>query len=64
MAAAAAAVSENMAEQVAAMGTPQHCLQKVQEFEQSGASYVVLFPMAIDGDYDRGVRSVLAAFAG
>jgi 5,10-methylenetetrahydromethanopterin reductase len=64
MAAAAAAVSEPMAEQVAAMGTAQHCHKKVAEFEKAGASYVVLFPMAIDGDYDRGVQSVLAAFAG
>jgi len=63
MAAAATAVSETMAEQVAALGTTQHCRKKVEEFEQAGASYVVLFPMAIDGDYDRGVRSVLAAFA-
>ena len=63
MAAAAAAVSENMAEQVAAMGTPERCRKKVAEFEQAGAAYVVLFPMAIDGDYDRGVRSVLDTFA-
>src|SRR5262245_50488105 len=63
MAAAAAAVSEHMAEQVAAMGTPQHCREKVAEFEHAGAAYVVLFPIAIDGDYDRGVRSVLDAFA-
>ncbi len=61
--AAAAAVSESMAEQVAAMGTVQECHQKVEEFERAGAAYVVLFPMAIDGDYDRGVRAVLDAFA-
>lgn len=62
MAAAAAAVSEDMADQVAAMGTPQECQKKVAEFEKAGASYVVLFPMAIDGDYDRGVKAILAAF--
>jgi alkanesulfonate monooxygenase SsuD/methylene tetrahydromethanopterin reductase-like flavin-dependent oxidoreductase (luciferase family) len=62
MAAAAAAVSEEMADQVAAMGTPQECRQKVAEFAKAGASYVVLFPMAIDGDYDRGVRGALEAF--
>ncbi|MGE0826324.1 MAG: LLM class flavin-dependent oxidoreductase [Candidatus Binatia bacterium] len=62
MAAAAAAVSEEMAEQVAAMGTPQQCRKKVEEFGKAGASYVVLFPMAIDGDYDRGVRATLEAF--
>jgi alkanesulfonate monooxygenase SsuD/methylene tetrahydromethanopterin reductase-like flavin-dependent oxidoreductase (luciferase family) len=62
MAAAAAAVSEDMADQVAAMGTAQECLKKVEEFEKAGATYVVLFPMAIDGDYDRGVRATLAAF--
>lgn len=62
MAAATAAVSEEMAEQVGAMGTPQQCLKKIEEFEKAGASYVVLFPMAIDGDYDRGVRATLDAF--
>jgi alkanesulfonate monooxygenase SsuD/methylene tetrahydromethanopterin reductase-like flavin-dependent oxidoreductase (luciferase family) len=62
MAAASAAVSENMADQVAAMGTPQECHEKIEAFEKAGASYVVLFPMAIDGDYDRGVRATLAAF--
>lgn len=63
MTAAAAAVSETMAEQVAALGTPQECHKKVEEFEKAGAAYVILFPMAIDGDYDRGVRAVLDAFA-
>lgn len=62
MASAAAAVSEEMAEQVSAMGTPQQCHKKIAEFEKAGASYVVLFPMAIDGDYDRGVRATLEAF--
>jgi len=61
-AAAAAAVSEEMAAQVAALGTPQQCHNKIGQFEKAGASYVVLFPMAIDGDYDRGVRATLAAF--
>ena len=64
MAAAAAGVSEEMAEQVAAMGTPRQCHKKIEEFEKAGASYVVLFPMAIDGDYDRGVRTALEAFGG
>jgi 5,10-methylenetetrahydromethanopterin reductase len=62
-AAAADAVSETMAEQDAALGTAPHCRKKVEEFAQAGASSVVLFPIVIDGDYDRGVRSVLAAFA-
>ena len=64
MAAAAAAISEDMADQVAAMGTAQECQKKVAEFEKAGASYVVLFPMAIDGDYDRNVRGALEAFGG
>lgn len=62
MASAALAVSEDMAEQVAAMGTAQECQKKVEAFEKAGASYVVLFPMAIDGDYDRSVRGALQAF--
>jgi alkanesulfonate monooxygenase SsuD/methylene tetrahydromethanopterin reductase-like flavin-dependent oxidoreductase (luciferase family) len=53
-----------MAEQIAAMGTAQDCQKKVEEFERAGASYVVLYPTAIDGDYDKGVRAVLEAFAG
>lgn len=63
MAAAAAAVSDDMVEQVAAMGTPQQCLKKVEAFEKAGASYMVLFPMTVDGDYDRNVRATLDAFA-
>ena len=63
MAAAEAAISEDLAEQVAAMGTAQECRKRVEEFEKAGASYVILFPMAIDGDYDRGVRATLEAFA-
>jgi len=62
--AAAAAVPDHMAEQVAAMGTPQECQKKVEEFEKAGASYVILYPTAIDGDYDKGVRAVLEAFGG
>jgi 5,10-methylenetetrahydromethanopterin reductase len=63
MAAAEAAISEDLAEQVTAMGTAQDCHKKVEEFEKAGASYVILFPMAIDGDYERGVRAMLEAFA-
>jgi alkanesulfonate monooxygenase SsuD/methylene tetrahydromethanopterin reductase-like flavin-dependent oxidoreductase (luciferase family) len=62
MASAAEAVSEEMAEKVAAMGTAAECQKKVEEFEKAGASYVVLYPVPIDGDYDRGVRAVLEAF--
>lgn len=64
MAAVAEAVSEDMAEQIAALGTAQECQKKAEEFEKAGASYVILYPTAIDGDYDRGVRAVLEAFAG
>ena len=62
--AAAEAVSEQMAEQIAALGTAQDCRKKIEEFEKAGASYVILYPTAIDGDYDKGVRAVLEAFAG
>ncbi|MBI3303815.1 MAG: LLM class flavin-dependent oxidoreductase [Deltaproteobacteria bacterium] len=62
--AAAEAVSDQMAEQMAAMGTAQGCHKKVEEFEKAGASYVVLYPTALDGDYDKGVRAVLEAFGG
>jgi alkanesulfonate monooxygenase SsuD/methylene tetrahydromethanopterin reductase-like flavin-dependent oxidoreductase (luciferase family) len=62
--AAAGAVSDQMAEQIAAIGTAQECQKKVEEFEKAGASYVVLYPTAIDGDYDKGVRAVLEAFGG
>ncbi len=64
MAAAAEAVSEDMAEQVAALGSRQECQQKLDEFERAGASYVILYPTAIDGDYERGVNAVLDAFSG
>lgn len=61
---AAEAVSDQMAEQVAAMGTAQDCRKKIEEFERAGASYVILYPTALDGDYDAGVRAVLNAFKG
>ena len=32
-------------------------------FEKAGAARVILYPIAIDGDYDRGVKAVLDAFA-
>jgi 5,10-methylenetetrahydromethanopterin reductase len=60
---AAAAVSDQMAQEVAAMGSAQGCKRKVDEFERAGASYVLLYPVPIDGDYDRGVRAVFQAFA-
>lgn len=62
--AAANAVSDRMAEEIAALGTAQECQKKVEEFEKAGASYVVLYPTAIDGDYDKGVKAVLEAFGG
>jgi len=63
MAGAAAAVSDQMAEEVAAMGSAQDCKRKIDEFERAGASYVLLYPVPIDGSYDRGVRAVLQAFS-
>jgi alkanesulfonate monooxygenase SsuD/methylene tetrahydromethanopterin reductase-like flavin-dependent oxidoreductase (luciferase family) len=63
MAGAAAAVSDRMAQEVAAMGSAQDCRKKVEEFERAGASYVVLYPVPLEGSYDRGVRAVLEAFS-
>jgi alkanesulfonate monooxygenase SsuD/methylene tetrahydromethanopterin reductase-like flavin-dependent oxidoreductase (luciferase family) len=64
MAGAAAAVSDEMAENIAAIGTAAECRRKLEEFEKAGATYVVLYPVPIDNDYDRGVRGVLQAFGG
>ena len=44
------------------MGSAQECQQQIEAFEKAGASYVILYPMAIDGDQDRGVRAALNAF--
>jgi alkanesulfonate monooxygenase SsuD/methylene tetrahydromethanopterin reductase-like flavin-dependent oxidoreductase (luciferase family) len=63
MAGAAAAVSDQMAQEIAAMGSAQECKRKLEEFEHAGASWVLLYPVPIDGNYDRGVRAVLEAFA-
>jgi hypothetical protein len=41
----------------------QECAKKIGEIEEAGAMRVILYPMAIDGDYDRGVKAVLEAFA-
>jgi 5,10-methylenetetrahydromethanopterin reductase len=60
---AAAAVSERMVEECAIMGSPQECVKQVEACEKAGASYVILYPMPIDGDFDRGVRAALDAFA-
>lgn len=61
---AVAAVSDQMAEQCAAMGTAQECQKKVEEYEKAGATHVVLYPTPIDGDYDKAVRAALEAFGG
>jgi alkanesulfonate monooxygenase SsuD/methylene tetrahydromethanopterin reductase-like flavin-dependent oxidoreductase (luciferase family) len=63
MAAAAAAVSDQMAEEIAAMGSAQDCRKKLEEFERAGASWVLLYPVPIEGSYERGVRAVLEAFS-
>src|SRR5579875_2675330 len=63
MAGAAAAVSDQMAEEIAAMGSAQDCRKKLEEFERAGASWVLLYPVPIEGSYDRGVRAVLEAFS-
>ena len=60
--AAADAISDDMATQIAGMGSAQECRDKVEEFEKGGASYVILYPTAIDGDYDKGINAVLNAF--
>jgi len=62
--AAADAVSDQMAEEIAAMGSAEECQRKAEGFEKAGASHVVLYPTAIDGDYDKGIRAVLNAFSG
>jgi alkanesulfonate monooxygenase SsuD/methylene tetrahydromethanopterin reductase-like flavin-dependent oxidoreductase (luciferase family) len=62
MAGAAAAVSDPMAEEIAAMGTAQECRSKLEEFERAGAAYVLLYPVPIEGSYDRGARAVFDAF--
>jgi len=53
-----------MAEQVTGMGTAHECQTKVEESERAGAAQVILWPTALDGDYDRSVRAALDAFAG
>jgi 5,10-methylenetetrahydromethanopterin reductase len=61
--AAAEAISERMIEETAVVGTAQECLRKVEEIEKAGAAYAILYPIAIDGDYERSVNAVLEAFA-
>lgn len=63
MAGAAAQVSERMIEKIAIVGSAQECIKKVEAIEKAGANRVILFPIAIDGDYDRGVRALVDAFA-
>lgn len=38
------------------------CVKQAEAFEKAGASHVILSPLAIDGDADRGVRAALEAF--
>ena len=59
----AAAVSERMLDTATVVGTAQECIRKVEAIEKAGATRTILYPMAIDGDYDRGVQAVLDAFA-
>ena len=62
MAGAAAAVSDEMAQEVAAMGTAQDCQSKMDEFEKAGASYVLLYPVPIDGTMTGASARCLQAF--
>ncbi len=60
---AADAVSERMVAECALAGTPQECRDQAEAFEKAGATYSILYPMAIDGDMNRSVRAALDAFA-
>ena len=60
---AVAAVSERLAEECTVMGSAQECVKKLEAFEKAGASYVIVYPMPLEGDLDRSVRAALDAFA-
>ena len=60
---AADVVSERMVAECALVGTPQECRDQAEAFERAGATYSILYPMAIDGNMDRSVRAALDAFA-
>ena len=55
---AADAVSERMAAECALVGTPQECRDQAEAFEKAGATYSILYPMAINGDTDRSGPAV------
>jgi hypothetical protein len=50
MAGTAATVSEEMPKNSAPVGTPMECRKKIEEFENVGASYVILYSLPIDDD--------------
>ena len=60
---AIAAISERLVDEVTVIGSPQDCIARIEAFEDAGAAYALIDPIAIDGDADRGVRAVLDAFA-
>lgn len=47
----------------AIIGSPQECIKQIETFEQAGATYVIIDPIAIDRDAARGMRTALDAFA-
>jgi len=58
-----AAISERLINEAAVIGSPQECIKQIEAFEQAGATYVIIDPIAIDGDTNRGIRAALDAFA-
>jgi 5,10-methylenetetrahydromethanopterin reductase len=57
------AISERLINEATVIGSPQECIDQIEAFEDAGATYVIVDPIAIDGDVNRGIRAVLDAFA-
>lgn len=57
------AISERLINEAAVIGSPQECIRQIEAFEDAGATYVIIDPIAIDGDVNRGIRAALDAFA-
>lgn len=60
---ARAAISERLIDEATVIGSPHECIKQIEALEQAGATYVIIDPIAIDGDAARGMRAALNAFA-
>jgi alkanesulfonate monooxygenase SsuD/methylene tetrahydromethanopterin reductase-like flavin-dependent oxidoreductase (luciferase family) len=63
-AAAAAAISDEMADSMCLVGPASRCRERLQAFREAGVQMPILVPNSVNEDFQSTVRKTLEAFAG